>query len=240
MPTSTVTKRSLVHPVSPRGEPYLEYKAFHQLIWHHDIFFFSPELAYCPTRLAYPLEKRRISAGELVQSQSFASVEDAQETFDAGVKVWEESEECKALRSFLDSTPLPKVTNIVAFACSTISGEKDRRLGAIYQHALVLTLREFFNGRRDEGQPEVRCFAQDPIYSKTDVEILQRAGITVLGDPEGFLEVEDESGVISFYPNVPIRQIITDIAKPAVLIWNRVSSEAEAAEKYGGRDPGNL
>ncbi|KAJ4289285.1 battenin CLN3 protein [Collariella sp. IMI 366227] len=191
------------------------------------------ELAYCPTRLAYSLEKRRIATGELIEAQSSASVEDAQETFDAGVKAWDGSEECKTLLAFLDNTPLPKVTNVVAFACSTISGERDRRLRAIYQHAPALILREFFNDRRERGQPEVKILAQDSIYCKTDVATLQRVGITVLGDPEVFLEVDDESVVISFYPNVPTRQIIADIIKPAIMIWNWVSSEAEAAERCG-------
>ncbi len=67
-------------------------------------------------------------------------------------------------------------------------------------------------------------------YVDTDKEVLGRVGVTVVDDPRGFLEVDDNSVVICVAPNVPVKQIIADIARPAVLIWNRVTGSADDAE----------
>jgi len=54
-----------------------------------------------------------------------------QSTFDAGVKAWEDSEECKKLRGSLMTNTIPdKITKIVAFVCCTISGRKTTKRDA--------------------------------------------------------------------------------------------------------------
>lgn len=189
---------------------------------------------------------RRISTKEPISLWKTAPPEEVQAAFDAGVKAWEASEDCQQLRALFQTVPLPKVNKIVAFACSTMAmdGVGDGRNRQIYQHALILTMRDIFENRSDAEKPvKVQCFAQDPIYTKIDEDVLGRAGITVLGDPRGFLEVDEQSVVISFAPNIPVRQIIADIARPAVMIWDRVKSETEAIEFWAARGgdfkPGN-
>jgi hypothetical protein len=172
---------------------------------------------------------RDIETKEFLVPSDCDSLEGLRAAFDAGIKAWEETEDCKCLRSLFDAAaPLPKVSKIVAFACSTMAGYKKSQPRTIHQHALILTLRDIFSSRRSQEEPEIKCFAQDPVYTKTDEQVLKEAGITVLRDPRGFLEVDDESIVISVSPNIPVREIITDIARPAVLIWNHVKTEAEA------------
>jgi hypothetical protein len=124
------------------------------------------------------------------------------------------------------------VTKIVAFACGTMhTTKKDvRGLAPAYQHALILTMRDILEnqpGQSSEQAKTIQCFAQDPVYTEADDAVFGNAGITVPRDPRAFLEVDDQSLVISFAPNVPVRQIIADIAQPAVIIWDRVMSEAE-------------
>jgi hypothetical protein len=105
-----------------------------------------------------------------------------------------------------------------------------RSLAPAYQHALILTMRAILENRSDQGSDptkKIQCFAQDPLYTEADEEVLSNAEITVLRDPRAFLEVDDDTLVISFSPNIPVRQIIADIARPAVMIWDRVMSEAE-------------
>jgi hypothetical protein len=185
---------------------------------------------------------RNTSTGEFLTPANAISVGDLQRAFDAGVKSWEDSEDCKRLRSLFATTPAPRVNKVVAFACSTMADDKETRLRVIHQHALILTLRDVFSRQRGEEEPEIKCFAQDPVYTETDEEVLRQAGITVLGDPRGFIEVDDETAVVSFNPNIPVRQIIADIARPAVMLWDHVNSEAEAAafwKKLPDYEPGD-
>jgi hypothetical protein len=173
------------------------------------------------------MKMRRVSTKEhIVPIWQQATPETVQTAWEAAVKTWEDSEDCKQLRSLFQVVPLPRVNKIVAFACSGF-GDGSNRPCALYQHALILTLRDILENRPD-GE-KVKCFVQDPIYTETDEHVLGNARITVLGDPRGFVEVDDQTLVISFAPNIPVRQIIADIARPPVMVWNRVMSEAEAA-----------
>lgn len=54
-------------------------------------------------------------------------------------------------------------------------------------------------------------------------------GIVPVEDPNGFLEVNENTIVFSQFPNVPIRQIIADIARPAMMIWKKVEPAAVTA-----------
>ncbi|KAF2789383.1 hypothetical protein K505DRAFT_253454, partial [Melanomma pulvis-pyrius CBS 109.77] len=99
-------------------------------------------------------------------------------------------------------------------------------------HALLLTLREILwekekraniglSGQLSEGL----IYAQDPGYTPVDQVVLGEHGITVIGDPEGFLEVDDGTAVVSCAPAVLVKQIVTDLAQPSIMIVDRVSRE---------------
>lgn len=72
-----------------------------------------------------------------------------------------------------------------------------------------------------QTRDSIQCYAQDPGYTDTDRNMLQNSGITVLDNPHGFLEVTDSTVVLSFDAEVPVRQIIADIARPVMMIWDR-------------------
>lgn len=114
--------------------------------------------------------------------------------------------------------------SIVAFGCSTIS----RKTGydqavSFQQHALLLTLKDALQ----KPGVEIVCLAQDPIYSATDIAVLGRAGITVVADPKGFLHVDEHSVVFTCAPNVPVREIVLDLTRPAVVLWTECLSDEE-------------
>ncbi|KAL1902239.1 hypothetical protein Sste5346_001215 [Sporothrix stenoceras] len=75
----------------------------------------------------------------------------------------------------------------------------------------------------------IDCFAQDPAYDAADRAVLAMEGISVLEDPYGFLAVDETTVVISVAPSVPVRQIVTDIARPAAMIWGRIVDKGAAA-----------
>jgi len=148
------------------------------------------------------------------------------EVFQTLRQEWEVSGPCEQLRSILASIKTPiKISKIVGLACSTMAyndHETPSRSG--FQHALLLTLRDILSEK--EGNPErISCYAQDPCYTSSDKSVLEASGITVLEHPEAFLQIDDFSVVISSSPNVTVRQIVSELARPAVMIWNRILEE---------------
>jgi len=116
----------------------------------------------------------------------------------------------------LNSAKIPAVDKVVGFGCGTMRHDSDGSLHSLHstaQHLLVLELAKYF-GAND------KCFVQDPIYDEADKEVFRTEGMTVLDDPQGFLEQDDGSAVFSCCPNVPVQQIVFDVSKPAMMIWN--------------------
>ena len=204
-------------------------------------------MAYCSTSLVYPEYLRDATTKQFLPRPKRDPAERAQAALDAGIAEWEASEEYRGFRATLAGVALPKITKIVAFANSTLSMGGEFRTCSTQQHALMLTLRDVIVASRRsnnaQGQApgpdeKIQCFAQDPMYSDADKEVLLKAGIAVLDDPRGFLEVDDDTAVLCFSPNIPVRQIVADIARPAVLIWGHVNSEAEMLAEWEERFPG--
>jgi hypothetical protein len=125
-----------------------------------------------------------------------------------------------------------RAAKVVAFACGRMAWASDEddmaTVRSVAWHVLLLEVKKLLAAARRAapapasggGEGEVECYAQDPSYTAVDKRLLQNKGVTVLEDPRGFLEVDDDSVVISVCPTVPVRQIVADIAKPMVLIWD--------------------
>lgn len=74
------------------------------------------------------------------------------------------------------------------------------------------------------------CYIQDPVYNEIDKSILGGLGMVVLDDPNGFLEVDENSFVVSIAANVPVKEIILENAKPAIVIWDSFPGSIEEAD----------
>lgn len=86
-------------------------------------------------------------------------------------------------------------------------------------HSLLLTLKELFCEKlRTE---KIACYVQDPLYANCDRLLLGAHGINVLDNPDGLIEVDNSTLVISCGPNVRIRLIVMDVAQPVMMIWNK-------------------
>lgn len=179
--------------------------------------------ALCPLQICY---------GGHSESTQQSSLEDTRAAFKTYRDRWEASEDCLRLRfSMVSTTSLPGITKIIAFACSSISCDDDQlRHRSAPQHALILTLRDMLQASQQGVQ--IKCLAQDPAYTEVDRLVLSEVGITVVDDPQGFLEVDDQSVVLSFSPNVPVRQIITDLARPVILAWDTVHTEEQTISRW--------
>ncbi|OAA39252.1 hypothetical protein BBO_06676 [Beauveria brongniartii RCEF 3172] len=99
---------------------------------------------------------------------------------------------------------------------------------SVTQHALVLALRDVLGGGGGGGGG-VACVTQDAgYYTVTDKVVLEGERVAVVDDPRGYLEVGDETVVVAVWPeNVPVWDVVCDVARPAVLVWH------EDAERPG-------
>lgn len=158
---------------------------------------------------------------EYVPQYPIFPLEAVRKTFQQKRIEWEASNPGQELLSRLGSANIPSVKKIIALACFNMSDCEmaDRSAG---QHALIPILRTFFARRQDMAEDDILCFAQDPLYEDVDKTVLAETGISVLENPLAFLEVDDTSLVFSLSPETPVRQIVADIALPAIMIWNRV------------------
>lgn len=128
---------------------------------------------------------------------------------------WLQSETCKKLQEYLCTADLPRIEKIVAFGLGDFSFHDD---GSHHtQHAAIATLAGILK-RRQSGH-SLQCYVQDPAYSDADKEFLEKRGLVVLRDPQAFLEVDETTLVFTASPNVPVRQVVADLARPAALLW---------------------
>jgi hypothetical protein len=122
-------------------------------------------------------------------------------------------------RSILAATGVfPSINNVVAFACGSntrlVDDLESRR--SVSQHALMLAVRDAVE--KDKGEGTVKCFAQDPVYGPMDKQVLSELGIAVVDNPSGWLEVDEGSVVIAITPEIPVDEVLADIARPVAII----------------------
>jgi hypothetical protein len=148
--------------------------------------------------------------------------------FEQAKRSLEASEHFAQIKSALTSVAVPPgIDKIVALACSTMTwADDDSAMPSMAQHTLALTVRDLLAssnamGLHGEGARGIKCYAQDPIYTSVDKQVLDGAGFTVIDDPRAFLEIDKASVVISIAPDIPVRQIVADIARPAIMIWKK-------------------
>lgn len=87
----------------------------------------------------------------------------------------------------------------------------------------------------------IKAYCQDPIYTATDRELLDRLDVDVLDDPDAILEIDRSTIVLSICPSIAVKQIVADDQEfwPMAMVWNRVKS-VEEEMAFVGASPYNL
>ncbi|KAK2742468.1 hypothetical protein FQN57_005359 [Myotisia sp. PD_48] len=233
-----------------QSKPRLKYCSLQELCSSWE-FKTHPLSVLSPMGFKYLIGMRRKDTGEIFPyiNCSLQPLDQVQDSFTTIREQWEASNECKTLKSILLSANIsPNIYKIVAFALASISyDEPDEKnphtLRSFYQHAMVLTVREALLQKIQIGRPtndnpyDIECYAQDPAYSRHDKIVLDEAGIKVIPDPEGFLEADESSVVISIAPNIAVKQVLADIVKPAVIIWDQVDLNEKIDLRVKYTDP---
>lgn len=172
-------------------------------------------IAYCSIRIMVQVATLRVPI------EPVPSLEMTRAMWIRQKQVWETSEASKHFRNVLLKQEIPKISKVVAFALGRFATHDEEDINSLRsstQHALALTLRDLIQ----ELRPDVKlpCYVQDTAYRDIDEIILSESHAAVLDDPNGFLEVDHESALVSLYPNCPVKEIVHDLANPALIIWN--------------------
>lgn len=177
----------------------------------------------CSLRIVHYRVLRNASTKELLGVCPIKSQENANEFFQIRLQQWRTSQAYQQLKSCIMSTSsISVITKIVGFAFGSIAltdVEADYAFRSAFQHALLVTLKDLLCEKL--STEKIACYVQDPLYTNCDRLLLGAHGINVLDDPDGLIEVNNSTLVISCAPDIPIRQIVTDIAQPAIMIWCR-------------------
>ncbi|KLJ12131.1 hypothetical protein EMPG_09559 [Blastomyces silverae] len=177
------------------------------------------------------------ATGEVIPNIDIQPIENVEAYFKRTLTKWEATPACQHLRASLKAllqrnSNMRKIDKIVAYACGSLVDFETEESGdypslarhSFYQHALVITLLEILQNERtdrDAGQ-KIRCYLQDPIYTNAERDMLAKFDLTVVDGQEGFLLTDDSTAVLSFAPNVCVKQIVLDISLPSMMIWCKV------------------
>ncbi|KFH48287.1 hypothetical protein ACRE_007560 [Hapsidospora chrysogenum ATCC 11550] len=169
-------------------------------------------------------------------SRDFRAVIDDPRAIFAEVQLrWRQSSSCALLRRQLGALlGTKKVTKLICFGlgdmcrqppewymrqtASTPGSVTENVRASTLQHSIAMTMAEFC--RNKDGAGDVQLLAQDPDYTPTTEEILRDSGFSIVGrfGAGGFAEIDDETLVFSAFVEAPLKQIIADIARPALII----------------------
>ncbi|RHZ68006.1 hypothetical protein CDV55_106156 [Aspergillus turcosus] len=207
--------------------PHIDYASFE---WLKQRLEYSLSRAYCSVSIGHWMTR----VDHEPEPETPENLDSGLEYLHTNLRDWEGSEAWRDIKSTLSSLNLnSKIAKVIGMACGTFTPTSESRgcRRSAVQHAFLLTLKSFLQ-ESNLGTGEVACYAQDPGYSQMDVLVLEKSDIKVLEDPEGFLEMDDASLVFSCAPNICVKEIVADIARPLVLIWCTVQEEDSKRPLY--------
>jgi hypothetical protein len=200
-----------------RVRPLISYSHIEALTTSRDIRSLDLRTAYLPISVGFLQQERDANTKEQIWNPPTLPAHDLQQALVDAASTWEATDHYRQLQSTLSELSAPlHINKITAFALGSLTLKSQPSPINILQHALHLALGKLLV---PAGQ-DLRWYAQDPQYTDPDKQALEAMGITVLDDPHVFLEVDSHSIVLSIGADVPVRQIITDISRPAVIIWD--------------------
>ena len=151
--------------------------------------------------------------------------------FEENRAAWNKSATCRLLQSQLEHiSSVKKVTKIICFGLGDMCRrppewymrqavpdehklEAESVRPSTVQHSVALSMADLCSAG-------TQLLAQDPSYTEEAKEMLQARGLSIFGPfgAGGFAEINDESIVFSAFAAAPLKQIVADIARPALII----------------------
>lgn len=164
----------------------------------------------------------------------YGTLDNCRSLFEARKQLWNKSITCVAFKSqFQQLLDKRRVTKVICFGLGDMGptewtmrnksdpdnqdGDTEDIQASLTQHAMALTMAEAIY--QNTGVT-VQLKAQDPVYTEQTKKILGESGFEVVGEfgAGGFAEVDDESVVFTAFISAPVREILADFARPALVI----------------------
>ena len=165
------------------------------------------------------------------------------ELWDKARDNWTQSSAHAQLIAAFNEAPVSDTTNkVVGFGLGTLEYDNEKSTishedglpayGPITQHLAAHDVAVLLGDKLGLKQA-LPVIVQDPGYSEVSKRLLAEKGIEVLGGigSLGFTFVDDNSVVFAFAPNIPVKQVIADIARPAAMVWDRVTDSSEDTDE---------
>jgi hypothetical protein len=161
------------------------------------------------------------------------TIKNADLVFEENRLAWNKSTSCRLLRSRLEDVfSVRKVAKIICFGLGDMcrrpsewyfrgqKGSSEQELEAdsirpsTIQHSVALTMADMCSANN------IQLLAQDPGYMEESKEIIKAKRFSIVGHfgAGGFAEIDDDSVVFSAFVQAPLKQIIADLAHPALII----------------------
>lgn len=108
---------------------------------------------------------------------------------------------------------------------------------AMLQHAMIYKIAEIIKDaiKPPHGTPKV--YIQDPLYTSSDkIALTEECRMTVVDGfgAKAFLMVDENTMVVSQYPAFPMREVVLDLARPAIM-WAQGVNRSSMADPVPGR-----
>ncbi|KGY15675.1 hypothetical protein PABG_11328 [Paracoccidioides brasiliensis Pb03] len=140
-------------------------------------------------------------------------MENGRSLFENSRNQWNDSATCEAFTSQIRNLLCGNGNAKKNSSKSTAEQEPETSVieASLIHHAIALTMADVTRSHAETGDERVRLLAQDPLYSTEKKDVLRQIGFEVVGDhgAGGFAELDDIA---------PVKQIIADLARPAVII----------------------
>ena len=201
--------------------PKLQFRTVRDLYLKAHFGVFDPQMAFLPVSLASIknfLPEPDTGSGA-AQEKFTERLREAREHF-------EESGLFRRIKLDLVGRGHSRVRKIIGFAC----GEFDRPsevYSTMEQMGFFLALSKFLD--RQRRFPQIACFVQDDSFSGSVgwTRALAQFRVTVINEPQAFLELDQSTAVIAFNPTVPVHEITEDLARPAMMFWPGGDDDAD-------------
>ncbi|EEH37996.2 hypothetical protein PAAG_00917 [Paracoccidioides lutzii Pb01] len=163
-------------------------------------------------------------------------IENVRSLFEKSRNRWNDSATCEAFTSQIRQSPMweweceegdlnykpPDWWREQNSSKSTVEQEPETSVieTSLIHHAIALTMADVTRSHAETRDVRVRLLTQDPLYSNETKDVLREIGFEVIGDhgAGGFAELDDVCIVFSPFVSAPVKQIIADLARPAVII----------------------
>jgi hypothetical protein len=155
-------------------------------------------------------------------------------------KMWESSVSFRRLENGFKNTALhvTQIKKIVCFGLGRLQWKTDGATDCqeVLQHLTAIGIARMLNAiyqAQDPTTEPIKIFLQDPLYTPKDDILLQEVypdgALSLVANPDGFLEVDNNTLVMAPYVNIdcPVMQICADLCRPAGFLCDSVVVDVE-------------